>query len=348
MPRYLKKWSGGWWLIGLLVLLFVGAGSSPASAEEPSDITWSVRPASSAGPDGRSWIETSLEPRSTIIEHLAVTNFSDQPVTFTLTSADGYFTEEGRFNMLPTAQPSVDAGTWISIEPTVTLPAHGMATVPFTITVPPNAEPGDHAAGVAASVLGSSVDDTGSRVTVDSRVGFRVMTLVEGDLKPAASIDLLNATYEPTWNPFGSGSADVTFNVKNSGNTRLIIDGTVRAGDVESEIHASNTPDEELLPGENGNFTVKLTGVYPTFQIPITVELRPDAPTLPDGTRLDPVVEKTTVWAPPLPLLGMTVMAIALGLIITKIAIIRRRRIAALVDRAREEGRREAHHESSS
>ncbi len=74
-----------------------------------------VRPSDGVGEDGRSWVEAELAPGDTFEEHLLVRNLSADAVTFHLTAADGYFTDNGRFTMLTADRPSVDAGTWIQI-----------------------------------------------------------------------------------------------------------------------------------------------------------------------------------------------------------------------------------------
>ena len=157
-------------------------------------------------------------------------NFSDHQVDFGLSAADGIFNQNGRFNILPPDKTSTGAGTWIAIADSVTVPAGQTVVVPFTITVPPNAEPGDHAAGVAASILSTSTGNGGASVGIESRVGFRVMTRVTGDLKPGATTENLTTSYRPSWNPFEPGDLTVDFDVVNTGNTRLRVTGTARAG----------------------------------------------------------------------------------------------------------------------
>src|SRR5699024_10887454 len=82
-------------------------------------ITWGVKPANADGPDGRRGVDLVADPGETIEEHIAVSNFGDVAATFALKAADGYLTANGRFNMLPSDQESVDAGTWFTVQETV-------------------------------------------------------------------------------------------------------------------------------------------------------------------------------------------------------------------------------------
>src|SRR4051812_37064437 len=100
-----------------LLLPATPAAAAPASGS----VTWTVQPAGKTGPDGRRWIEQTLDPGRTVTEHLAVRNFGDTPAVFALKAADGYLTGKGRFNMLPSDQKSVDGGTWISVQQSVSV-----------------------------------------------------------------------------------------------------------------------------------------------------------------------------------------------------------------------------------
>lgn len=196
-------------------------GAAPAAAEtgsaESSDaVTWSVRPGDQNGEDGRSWVEWEADAGEQRSEYMVVTNHGEADVEFQLSAADGYFTDTGRFNMLPADEESVAAGTWIDVPESVVVPAGGAETVPFTVTVPENATPGDHAAGVAASIRSTGSGSVG----VESRVGFRVMTRVAGELQPQLGA-AASGTYTGEINPFSSGSIDVAYEIENTGNTLL-------------------------------------------------------------------------------------------------------------------------------
>ncbi len=82
---------------------------------------------------------------------------------------------------------------------------------------------------MAASVRSSSPGADGTRVGVDSRVGFRVSTRVTGDLAPALTVDGLRADYTPSWSLFAPGTMTYDYTVRNSGNTALALTDTVDA-----------------------------------------------------------------------------------------------------------------------
>lgn len=326
--------------------LFVPISAAHAEESAPatsSPVTWSVRPGTESGPDGRSWVEQELAPGARSEEYLVLHNFSAEAVTFALTAADGYVTEEGRFTMLPASEQSVAAGTWISIAPSVTVGPDETTIIPFTTIVPDNAEPGDHAAGVAASVTAADASAGGAAVGVNGRVGFRVMTRVTGALAPNAEVTSVTAQYATAWNPFSAGTVDADFVLTNTGNTRLVIAGRVDIGGESVAFPESGAEAQELLPGESRAFEVRVPDVVPLFLVPVEVSADLAGVAL-DGAQAPSVVARggTTVWAPPLPqllLLGGAVLVVG-GL--TWSTVRNRRRVRALIAQARQDGIREA------
>lgn len=329
-----------------MALALVSAGSPALAADDADDapeIRWSVVPADESGPDGRRAVENDLDPGESVSDRFAVRNVSDVEVTFALTAADGFYTRNGRFDILPADQESVDSGTWITLPDEVTVPAGETAIVPFELTVPDNAEPGDHAAGITASVLSVQTGDDGANVGVESRVGFRVTTRVTGELTPQPVIEAVTADYLLTWNPLKPGQVTATFEVVNDGNTILLVQGAVNAGGQSAPFPAEGENPQELLPGDSRSFSVVVDGVWPLFAVPVEVVVAPTMLTMTGETSdVTPVSSSVTVWAMPWPQL---IIVIGVGLLVWAIVwgrIRSRRRMDTMLADAREAGRREA------
>ncbi|MDY0908616.1 hypothetical protein [Microbacterium sp. CFBP9034] len=318
----------------------------PAAAADEVDapeVRWSVTPADASGPDGRRAVEHELDPGESIEEHFAVRNVGEDEVTFSLTAADGFYTRTGRFDILPADEESIAAGTWIDLPETVTVPGGETVVVPFTLTVPDVAEPGDHAAGITASVLSVQSSDDGTSVGVESRVGFRVLTRVKGEITHAAALTAVVSNYTTSWNPLRPGEVTVTFDVVNEGNTRLLAEGTVEAGGRTATFPAEGENQQELLPGDTRTFTVVVDDVWPLFVVPTAVTLDATALTMTDdSTPLDPVRAEVMTWAMPWPqLIILLGIALLVGAIVWG-RVRSRRRLEALLADAREAGRRES------
>ncbi|WP_345800337.1 DUF916 domain-containing protein [Microbacterium sp. AZCO] len=329
------------------VFALAALSATPAVAADdptaPPPVRWSVTPSDATGPDGRRAVELELDPGASADDRFAVRNVGENEVTFQLTAADGYYTRGGRFDILSADEKSKDAGTWITMPETVTVPAGQTAIVPFTIEVPGNAEPGDHAAGITASVLSVQSAKDGTSVGVESRVGFRVLTRVKGEITPAASVADITTSYATSWNPIRPGELTVTFDVSNDGNTRILAAGVVEAGGQTVSFPAEGESPQELLPGDERTITVLVKGVWPTFVVPTTVTLNATSATMDGGTQdLDPVQATTVAWAIPWPQLILLAGIALIVLAILWNRIRSRRKLDTLLEQAREEGRKDA------
>lgn len=337
MPRISPRRLVAALLAAALVIPALPAGAAAAPAGPT--LTWTVQPADAKGPDGRRWVEHTLDPGQVVTEHLAVRNLSAAAAVFALKAADGYLTDKGRFNMLPSDKASVDGGTWIDVAAKVTVPANGTRVVPFTITVPGDAAPGDHPAGIAATVTSS-----GGQVNVESRVGFRVMLRAGGTINPALRVDDLAAGYQPSWNPFAAGRLTVGYAVANNGNVWVTGRGRVEvSGFFGLAGRGTRAEVADLLPGANRTAGARVAGVWPWGPVRTTVVLTPvvlggD----PGGAAARPVSATVTTWALPWPQLILVTVLVALLLMLRAVARRRRRRLARLLADARRQGRESA------
>lgn len=313
----------------------VALGAVPANAEEDDGIvTWSVKPAQADGADGRAWVERDVDPGETIHEHLAVTNFSDVSVTFALSAADGYFTDKGRFTMLPASEESRAAGTWVKVQEVVEVAPDETAIVPFHVTVPDDATPGDNAAGIAASVFSSGTDETGTQMGLETRVGFRVMLRVSGALNPSFDVGPVAGGFDLSWNPFRPGSASVAFDLVNDGNTTLVVTDAVESSGrtAADELPAGS---HELLPGDTRRVEQAIDQVWPIGLVRVLV--RADGVSSPGEEDAGSIEREVWLWAVPWPHL----IIVAGAALLVAALLWRRRRQRAEVEERIEQARRE-------
>ncbi|XVV04949.1 hypothetical protein ACQPW3_05970 [Actinosynnema sp. CA-248983] len=184
--------------------------------------------------------------------------------------------------------------------------------VPFTLSVPTNATPGDHTGGIVASLTTEAAGADGQRVAVEQRVGARVYLRVSGDLKPELSIEELSATYDGSF--FGRGDTTVSYVVRNSGNVRLGGKQSVR---VEtpwgSAIDAPGLDDlPELLPGNTFRVKAVVPGVLPAGWLTGRVHVEPVAP---QGIE-PPAVVAASVTTAAVPWLLVVLLLLVLGFVL--------------------------------
>lgn len=335
---------------GITVALFAVLTGVAAHADEGDDAktSWAVAPADAEGPDGRRVMELEADPGETIDEHFAVTNLSTHEATFSLRAADGYVNDKGRFNTIPSDQESVASGTWAELPGQVTLAPKQTAVIPLRITVPANAEPGDHAAGVSASILTMTKDKAGSSVGIESRVGFRLTVTVTGEVRAAAAISDIETRYDTNWNPGRPGSGTVSFILRNEGNVRFLGEGVLRIAGREIAFPAADEPRQEMLPGDERSFTLPVADLWPTLIVrgSVDVEAQVVGP-MSETAEVPPVSARAEIIAVPWP---QAVVALGAAMIIAALLWNRGRnkaKVAELVAQAREEGRRAAKEEET-
>ncbi|WP_204053410.1 COG1470 family protein, partial [Microbispora siamensis] len=290
------------------VLVAMVAFATPAGA----DTTWSVVPADANGPDGRSVIDLELAGGQQATEHIAVINRSTQPVDFAIDANDGYLTSKGYFDMRPSDATPVDGGAWVEVPDKVTIAGGATAIVPLTVSIPPNATPGDHPAGVTASV-----ETISGQVRVQNRVGVRLNIRVTGNFAAKVAVSDVHADYIGSWNPFAPGTVEVTYTVANVGNVRLAPDSRILTSTLAGESGWDDTSEakaREIMPGGSRTFTARVTGAWPLGPIGTTIMAIPSPAGKPlPGVTAERVAIDTTVWALPWPqlaLLALLVLAI--------------------------------------
>jgi hypothetical protein len=256
--------------------------------------SWGVQPARADGPDSRAWFTYSLAPGAVVEDVVAVSNPGDQPITLRIYASDAITTATGAFDLLAAGEEPTDVGSWISLAADeISLDPGQTADIPFTLTVPGNASPGDHAGGIVASMTVEGEQD-GSAVLVDRRVGSRVYLRVDGPLQPALVVEDLSAAFDG--GSATSGRVTLRYTVRNTGNVRLPaaqrvqIEGPFGTGVVDREL--DELP--EILPGSALGQEVVVDDVTALGRLSASVVVLPaEVP----GASTGPSSASATVWA---------------------------------------------------
>ena len=321
-------------LVTLLVALcaalgFVAVGAGPASAAD-GDVAWAIRTDANDFGAARQNFSHTLNPGGTIKDGIVVLNHSKKTLSLDIYAADGFTTDTGQLDLDKEGEKATGAGAWIHLDrSTVTIKAGKSVTVPFTISPPDNATPGDHMGGIVTSL---TRPDAAQGINVDRRLAMRVRLRVGGELKPQLSVENLHVDYAGSANPFGKGDATMTYTVHNTGNAILTarqaasVSGPFGALRVSAD-KVADLP--ELLPGDTLKVSVPVDGVAPTLRSAGTVTLTPlltDA----SGTvsPLEAVKTTTHGWAMPWTLLLVLLVVCALAVL----AVRARRQAAARED----------------
>jgi hypothetical protein len=199
-----------------------GDGGSGPGGTAPG---WSVSPGSGSDEPERTSFTFEVFPGQVLDDTVTITNQTDEPMDFVLWSGDGYNTEDGAFAIYGEEVEPSDTGAWVELPvDTLTVNPRSRADIPFQIRVPENAEPGDHAGGIAALNTESSEQIEGQDADLDilRAVGSRVYIRVAGELRQALDIrDVKVSGTQPIIPFLSGGEATVEYEVVNTGNIRL-------------------------------------------------------------------------------------------------------------------------------
>ncbi|GAA3210125.1 WxL protein peptidoglycan domain-containing protein [Actinocorallia longicatena] len=277
------------------------------------DFSWSVQPSGPKGPTGRDYFVYSAEPGQTVRDTVGITNRSTKPLTFRVYPSDAFTTEDGSFALLTADKPATDLGSWIKVGgATVTVRPGKRADLPFTLTIPRDATPGDHTGGVLAAVTEQRPTGGGQRVNVDRRVAARVYLRVNGPLTSNLAVDRISASHDGPL--VGDGTVTVTYRVRNTGNVRLKARAHVSAEAPFAWPQGTPADREipELLPGSSMTFTDRVPGVLPAGPLKASVRLTPADPEGVSPTRLAATSRTAGFWAVPWAVLGAAALVLLL------------------------------------
>lgn len=277
--------------------------------------TFGIQP--KPNPTERAAFSYNATAGASVRDTVVVSNFGDQPLTLHVYANDAINTTDGGFDLRPSADAPKDAGGWVKFDdgkPFQTVPPKSKVEMPFTLSVPANASPGDHAAGIVAALVMPSTDAKGNRVNVEQRVGSRIYLRVAGGLTAQLSVTHASVDYHGTWNPFGSGSADITYLITNTGNVRL---GAAQSVHVTTPLGGTVTATglkdfEQLLPGNSVRVTTKVTGIFPAFSATAHISVEPKA--LPGDLDPKAIGTEGTADMTPIPWPDLLVLVLVLGL----------------------------------
>ncbi|MER5306498.1 DUF916 domain-containing protein [Streptomyces sp. NPDC002773] len=247
----------------LLSALLLGPAPHARAAENGE---WAVYPAA-AQPAGRPYFFLSADPGSTLTDRVTVTNKTAAPLTFRLYGADAYNTErDGGFAVRTQGEKQTGAGAWIRPERTrITVPARSAVTVPYTLTVPADADPGDHPGALVALDERISPGAKGSvAVGVQRAVAARLYLRVNGPTVPALGVEDVTLDQDrPVVPGTRTSSAVVTYTLHNRGNVTLNPKVVLRAeglfGRTLLARDLAKVP-SELLPRQKIRLTERWTG----------------------------------------------------------------------------------------
>lgn len=220
---------------------------SALPAARADDITLSIAPGPAPEDAQRgenfAWV---LEPGASVEDSVVITNQNPTSLQLALDVKDAVTTSDGNLGLALADTPDTGVGSWVALpQESVDIPAGESVSVPFTLTVPADAAPGDFSGGVVVTY--STQGDT---VSVDNRVATRVDVRVPGELTVSHEISDLQVSLPSTWSLLGPSTATVTYTLTNTGTARLYAQEAITAsGPLGIGALRTDSTLQEVLPG---------------------------------------------------------------------------------------------------
>lgn len=199
-------------------------------------------------------IELTGDPGTVIEGELILTN--EQEATRTFYSSSGNFEATGE-----TGTPSFVPGeeglaTWIETASSITLGSGGEKEVPYTITIPQDADPGGH---FAAIFWGTSPPKTeeGGQVSIGTKVGVLILLRVSGEIEEGGGV--LEFSTKDKQKFFSSLPVTFTYRFHNSGDDRIKPEGEMTIKNIfggTSAVLPANKSEGNILPQSIRKFEV--------------------------------------------------------------------------------------------
>jgi hypothetical protein len=246
-------------------------------------VTWGVRPTSASGDNSRAAFAYSTKPGVEIQDYVGISNQGTESTTFNTYATNAIDDPKtGAFSLYGASQSPTDLGSWIKLpEKTITIAPGKEARIPVDILVPSDATPGDHTAGIVASIVRKSTSAQGKQIRVEERVAARVYLHIAGLVAARVAATGITSGFNPSLNPFGTGTSTINYAVKNTGNLRVDVHQKVTiTGPFGIKLGTIQGPSiANVLPGQSVQEQLHQDGVAPLLFVTSTVSLTTSAPT---------------------------------------------------------------------
>ena len=256
-----------------LVVSIAGGVVAPAMAVDNGTI--GIHPSSES-----DFFHLNLVPGAAQDSAAVITNRTAAEITVLTYPVDAVSTSKGDFAFAGREEPRAQVASWIALpSATVVVPAHGEARVPFRVTVPLGAEPGDYAGGIImqspTEVGKTSSNSTGAvtRIDVVQRQGVRIYLKVAGTASRQLSLGSLS------WVKSDNGF-DFSLPIRNAGNTILRPRATLSMPSVLGGTRklVFETP-IALLPGASAVLQTKIAAPAPVEFATASAVVESEGPT---------------------------------------------------------------------
>jgi hypothetical protein len=233
------------------------------AAPVPSNGSFAIAPTPAlGGTQSAGSFSIVAVPGHKFAESVSVANLTKAPLRLYLYPADAYTIRRGGgFAVYGLHSTPRDVGAWVSQLPRViTIPARRQLNIRFTIRVPGNATPGEHAGGIVVQAVAPQVVQVNGslRTEVYQQVFTRIYATVPGRLTPDFEVDSLGATHpQPPFPVVTHRAGMISYYLSNTGNVIIAPTVTLQVTGLFGTVLDKKVPAaSELLPGGIASYDI--------------------------------------------------------------------------------------------
>lgn len=233
-----------------------------------------------------------VEQAESIEDAVRVINNTAETKEVLVYAVDAVSSTGGAFACAQLAQESEGVGSWLELEQTeVTLAPQSSTDIPFVLTVPENASPGEHNGCIVIQEKTEPAEVGGTGIRLSFRTGLRVAVLVPGEI-----IRELNVA-GPNVRRSDNNLVIIQPQVANEGNVSIDTQVTVWLKSILGKTLAKKTSQYPVLPSDevaswNFEFDKPYWGGLYRAQFAIAYDENPDARVGLD-TESEPITKKS-------------------------------------------------------
>lgn len=169
------------WAVTLIVALILLVTSSSVLAVENGGIGGKPSNPRSDNPRSLSIFVYELKPGQQVSDGVKIYNNTDQTKNIRVYATDSIISSGGAFACAQAADTIKEVGGWIKLDKNdISLSPKQSETIDFTVSVPNNAEPGEHNGCIAIQESKSNGTNVGNGIALSLRSAIRVAITIPG------------------------------------------------------------------------------------------------------------------------------------------------------------------------
>lgn len=261
---FLQRFLSSVGLISVILAALFVAHAPFAGAQEKKSLTLAVTP---------PFFELSVNPGGTWNSFIKVVNVNDFDMTLyaSVVNFEANNKENGQGKFTPVLKDDPEARTrtlagWVNItKDPIPVPAGGSVQVPFSINVPPDADPGGHYAAVLVGTQPTSPVNGG--LAVSSYISSLIFAKVSGDIVEKGDIRELSTPHVF----YNTPEVPITLRFENAGNVHILPQGNITIYNMWGKVRGTipvnqKTEFGNVLPGTTRKYSYTWTGESNPFE----------------------------------------------------------------------------------